>query len=359
MQIETILLPNIQRMEYWQEQWFALFKEQMNTDLAASYQWLASDFINLKKAHNRRCYVVHDEGVFKGAIVCETEWYKLGKRLPLPIVNTGSHFVNDFALNIIDGSNALAMLIKTIQNDFPHSAWINFERLTLNCFQTIQTFSTTTHASILSHEADHSAVFDVSSGDFATFTKSMSSKSKANLRNYERLLAKKVGELTFKIISPQPEDDINILFNHFLEIEKSGWKGQKGTSIAQLIDSKKFHYSLCKTAAKQGQLRWYKLYAGDQLVAMNMAIQRASDLWVVKTAYNDNLRKFSPGIIGMTKLLHSAIEDKEIGKVRMITNYSWLDRWHPTKEVYQGVRIFNNNILGKMFYPFLKFMQNR
>lgn len=359
MQIETILLPNIQRIEYWQEQWFTLFKEQTNTDLAASYQWLASDFINLKTGNNRRCYIVHNDGVFKGAIVCETEWYKLGKKLPIPIVNTGSHFVNDFAIDNIDGTHALAALIKAIQNDFPHSAWIHFERLTLNCCQHLQALSARTRYSLLSQDTDLSSIFDVSSGDFSAFTQNMSSKSKANLRNYERLLVKKVGPVELEIISPQPEDNIDIQFNHFLDIENSGWKGQKGTSITQLTDSKNFHYSLCKAAAKQGQLRWYKLYAGDQLVTMNMAIQRAGDLWVVKTAYNDNLREFSPGIIGITKLLNSAIVDKEICTVRMITNYSWLDRWHPKKEMYHGARIFNKNLLGKVFYAFLKFMQSK
>jgi hypothetical protein len=359
MQIETILLPNIQRMEYWQEQWLTLFREQTNTDLAGSYQWLANDFINLKKGNKRRCYIVHSDGVFKGAIVCEPEWYKLGKRLPLPIVNTGSHFVNDFAIDNIDSHNALTALINAIQNDFPHSAWIHFERLTLNCLQHIQSLSTKTHASVLSHETDHSAVFDVSSGDFLTFSQSMSSKSKANLRNYERLLGKKVGTVVHEIISPHPEEDIDIHFNQFLAIENSGWKGQKGTAITQLTGSKNFHYSLCKTAAKQGQLRWYKLYAGDQLVTINMAIQRAGNLWIVKTAYDDNYRKFSPGVIGITKLLGSAIEDEEICKVRMITNYSWLDRWHPTEEAYHGARIFNRNLLGKLFYAFLKFMQGK
>ena len=357
MQIDTFSLNDPSRLEYWQEQWLALFREQTNTDLSSSYQWLANDFINLAKSHNRRCYIAHDSGVFKGAMVCEPQWYKLGQRLPVPIVDTGSHFINDFAIDDIDGSETLAALVKAVQIDFPHSAWINFERITQNCFQHLQAFSPTTRSAMLAYADDHSAVFDVSSGDFSLFTGGMSSKSKANLRYYERLLDKSLGPVDHTVISKQSAEDMDFHFRQFLEIEKSGWKGKKGTSITQVEDSKNFHYSLCETAAKEGQLRWYKLYAGNQLVAINMAIQRSTDLWVVKTAYDENSKQFSPGTIGMTKLLCSAVEDPEVCRVRMITNYSWLDRWHPDKETYHGVRIFNRNLLGILFYNFLKIIQ--
>jgi hypothetical protein len=357
MQIETLSINDTSRLEYWQEQWLALFREQTSTDFHSSYQWLANDFINLKKARNRRCYIAHDSGVFKGAMVCEPQWYKLGQRLPVPIVNTGSHFVNDFAIDDIDGSDTLAALVKAVQIDFPHSAWINFEKITQSCFQHFQAFSTTTHSALLTYADDHSAVFDVSSGDFSLFTQSMSSKSKANLRYYERLLIKSLGPVVHEVISKQSAEDMDFHFSQFLEIEKSGWKGGKGTSITQLEDSKNFHYSLCEAAAKQGQLRWYKLYAGNQLVAMNMAIQRAADLWVVKTAYDENSKQFSPGTVGITKLLNSAVEDLEICRVRMITSYSWLDRWHPNKEIYHGARIFNRNLLGILFYNCLNIIQ--
>ena len=359
MQVETIILPDVQRLEYWQEQWFDLFREQTTTDLSSSYQWLANDFLNFKKEDNRRCYIVHSNGVFRGAMVCEIQRHRLGARLSVPIVNTGSHFVSDFAIDNNDGDGTLAVLIEAIQNDFPHSAWINFERLTLNCFQHIQTLSARTHALLLVYGNDDSSVFDVDTKDFSAFTQSMSSKSKANLRYYERLLDRKIGSVVLDVVSPQSDDDFDSHYNQFLDIENSGWKGKKGTAITQMESSKEFHYALCKTAAKQGQLRWYKLYAGHQLITMNMAIQRASDLWIVKTAYDDNFQEFSPGAIGITKLLHSAVEDMKICKVRMITNYAWLDRWHPTKETYHGIRIFNKNLLGKIFYPLLKFLQNK
>ena len=357
MQIDTISLNDISRLEHWQQQWLALFREQTNTDLSSSYQWLANDFINLVKPHNRRCYIAHDSGVFKGALVCEPQWYKLGQRLPVPIVDTGSHFVNDFAIDDIDGRDTLSALVKAVQIDFPHSAWINFEKITQNCFQHLQAFSTTTHSALLTYADDHSAVFDVSSGGFSQFTQNMGSKSIANLRYYERLLSKSLGSVVHEVISKQSAEDMDFHFSQFLEIEKSGWKGEKGTSITQLEDSKNFHYSLCEAAAEQGQLRWYKLYAGNQLVAMNMAIQRAADLWVVKTAYDENSKQFSPGTVGITKLLNWAVEDLEICKVRMITNYSWLDRWHPNKEIYHGARVFNRNLLGILFYNFLNISQ--
>ncbi|MEH6552411.1 MAG: GNAT family N-acetyltransferase [Pseudomonadales bacterium] len=355
MQIEILSFTDVQRLEYWKEQWLALFRDQVTSDLSSSYQWLANDFIHLAKDGNRRCYIAYENGVLKGAMVCEPQWYKLAQRLPVPIVYSGSHFVNDFAINNVDAIDTLVALIKAVQDDFPHAAWINFERLTESCFQQLTAWAVINPSSQLLYKDDYSAVFDVSAESFKTFTQSMSSKSKANLRNYERLIDKKVGPVVHELIAQQAGESIDVHFTQFLDIEASGWKGVKGTAIRQLNGSNDFYYSLCKTAAEQGQLRWYKLFAGDQLVAMNMAIHRADDLWIVKTAYNENYRSFSPGAIGITKLLHSAVDDVEISKVRMISNYSWLDRWHPVREIYHGARVFNRNILGKIFLPVLRF----
>jgi len=359
MQIEILLSTDVQRLEHWREQWLTLFKEQETTDLSSSYQWLANDFIHLDEGRNRRCYIAHEDGVLKGAMICESQWYKLARRLPVPVVDTGSHFVNDFMIDRLGASDTLIALIKAVQNDFPYAAWINFERLTENCVQPIKTLSAIDPSSQLCYDNDYAAVFDVGSESVEAFTQSMSSKFKANLRNYERLMGKKIGPVVHEITVQCAGADIDFHFNQFLDIEKSGWKGEKGTAITQMEGSNNFHYSLCKTAASHGQLRWYKLFADDHLVAMNMVIHRASDLWVVKTAYHEKYRSFSPGAIGITKLLHSAVEDVGISKVRMISNYSWLDRWHPTREVYHGARIFNRNLLGRICFSILQFIQKK
>ena len=81
---------------------------------------------------------------------------------------------------------------------------------------------------------------------------------------------------------------------------------------------------------------------------MNMVICRGSTLWVVKTAYDEIVRRYSPGALGLTELLKSAVEDPQIHTVRMITNYPWLDKWRPDKELYMGVRIYLPSISGRM-----------
>jgi hypothetical protein len=138
------------------------------------------------------------------------------------------------------------------------------------------------------------------------------------------------------------------MFDTLLYLEQSGWKGRKGTSIAQIEKSMRFHGALCDTASADGLLRWYQLFAGGKQVSMNMAICRGSTLWLVKTAYDENARRYSPGALGLTEILKNANEDPQVHTVRMITDYPWQDRWQPDKEPYMGVRIFLPSISGRM-----------
>lgn len=348
MEIERLFPGDLARLEYWQEQWLTLFREDTVTDLASSYQWLANDFINLGQDKKRICYIAHQGGEFKGAMVCDLIWYKLGRWLPVPVVNTGSHFTNDFAVYTDVGAETLDALVTAVQRDYPYRAWINFERLTCNCYRLLEFWAKTSRVALLSRDNDDTAFFDVSCGDAEKFMQRLSTKTNANLRYYHRLLERKVGLLTHEINTSQSIDELKLNFSQFLAIEKSGWKGENGTAITQLEHSKRFHYTLCEMAATQGQMCWYKLYAGKQLVAMNLAIHRGSTLWVVKTAYDDDYKQYSPGALGLTELLKSVVEDKAINSVRMITNYSWLDRWCPDREIYHGARIFGKTAFGKI-----------
>ncbi|MFT5692843.1 MAG: hypothetical protein ACI92E_002179 [Oceanicoccus sp.] len=348
MQIITLSPSDTQSLEFWREQWFALFREQENADLSCSYQWLANDFLSLGKNHKRRCYIAHQDGQFKGAIVCQPSWYKLGRYLPVPVINTGSHFTNDFPVDNAMEVDALDALVDAIHADFPYAAWINFDRLTSGCYRQLESWTREKRVTVVSKNNDQSAVFDVGSGDYATFIQRLTLKTRKNLRYYRGLLERKVGEVKHVVVSSQSVEEMSSNFKEFLVIEESGWKGEKGTAIGQLAHSEEFHYALCETAATEGQMHWDKLYAGGKLVAMSMVIHKASNLWVVKTAFSHEFNACSPGTIGLTELLKSAIEDKTITSVRMITNYSWLDRWVPNVETYRGARIFGKNLPGKL-----------
>lgn len=348
MQTITLSPSDIQGLEYWREQWMALFREQENLDLSCSYQWLANDFLSLGEDQNRRCYIAHHDGRFKGALVCQPSWYKLGGYLPVPVINTGSHFTNDFVVDNTMEVDVLSTLVDAVRADFPYAAWINFDRLTSDCYRQLESWAREKRVTVVSKDNDQSVVFDVESGDYPSFLKRLTTKARTNLRYYHRLLERKVGEVENVVVSGQSAEELASNFKEFLAIEESGWKGKKGTAIGQLAHSEKFHYALCETASTQGQLRWDKLYAGGTLVAMSMVIHRASNLWVVKTAYCNDFKAYSPGTIGINELLKSAVEDKTINSVRMITNYRWLDRWRPTLETYYGARIFGNNLKGRL-----------
>jgi hypothetical protein len=280
----------------------------------------------------------------------ESKKMRLGGRIPLPVVQAGSHLVNDYIAHPHYFSEVTESLISAIANDYASHAFINFERLTPWCFSSFAKWAEGSSYKIVSRENDFSSVFNVCSKSSDDFFKGLGKKSRGNVKYYSRLLERECGVVKFSITEPISHEESTRMFDTFLHIEKSGWKGQKGTSLAQIEKSKLFYKGLCDTASDDGLLRWYQLFAGEKLVSMNMVMCYGSTLWVMKTAYDENCRRYSPGTLGLTEVLKTAIEDLKIKKVRMITNYPWLDKWRPDKELYIGVRIFLPSISGRMAF---------
>jgi CelD/BcsL family acetyltransferase involved in cellulose biosynthesis len=163
-------------------------------------------------------------------------------------------------------------------------------------------------------------------------------------KRFDRL--KEIGEPTFHVYSHFDED----LFNEFIALEGSGWKGQAGGAIKcsqVLVD---FYRELVKTAAQQGHLRMCALRAGGKAVAMELAFVVDGCCYSPKIAYDETLASSSPG----QQLARLAIEDL----VRLgVTKYDLLGPRSRYKAVWAGdIRphancyIFRPSIAGKVCY---------
>lgn len=341
----------------WKKQWLVLFREQAEADLSSSFQWLANDFIHLSKDRSRKCYVAHRNGELLGALVCELKTIKIAKIYNVSVIDTGSHFVNDFAFKNNEYKDVIEALFSAVQKNNKHCAWLNFERMTRENYRAISVWASSSSYRVLSSESDLSSVFDVDNTCFEKFVGNLGKKTRNNLRYYRRLIEREVGQIKCEIIKPNSLEQTSNLFELFLTIEKSGWKGEHGTAITQLAASESFHKALCESARQEQQMYWYLLIAGDQVIAMNMVLRRGATLWVVKTAYENAYKRFSPGTVALTELLKAAIENQEITTVRMITNYSWLEKWKPRKESYRGLRIYFPSLAGKLLFIITRCMK--
>ena len=63
------------------------------------------------------------------------------------------------------------------------------------------------------------------------------------LRQYRRLLERECGVVKMKITESASHEELTHMLDDFLYLERSGWKGRKGTSIAQIKKSMYFHHA--------------------------------------------------------------------------------------------------------------------
>ncbi len=82
----------------------------------------------------------------------------------------------------------------------------------------------------------------------------------------------------------------------FLDLERSGWKGQYHTALACDNGHAAFFTSICAALGEEGRLELLCLRAGDRRVAMKCNIYAGDGGFCFKIAYDEQLARFSPGV---------------------------------------------------------------
>jgi CelD/BcsL family acetyltransferase involved in cellulose biosynthesis len=129
--------------------------------------------------------------------------------------------------------------------------------------------------------------------DFSQFA--LSSRFRYRLRNFWRNLEKTGTVSLRRVETADPE-----ILQQFYALERSGWKGKRGTAIACNAGTRKFYDSLAKDAAQYGYLSLYFLQRGDSVLAAHFGFTCGGGYYPLKVAYDERYSQYGPGhlIIG-------------------------------------------------------------
>lgn len=120
----------------------------------------------------------------------------------------------------------------------------------------------------------------------------MKSRRRSELKRQRRKLGEELGtELKFR-----EWDDGEQAVEAFLALEASSWKGEQGTAMASNHDSAAFFRAMCAQLDQEGRLRLCSLSAGDRSVAMICDIVAGDTLFGFKSAFDEGLKRYAPGI---------------------------------------------------------------
>lgn len=131
-------------------------------------------------------------------------------------------------------------------------------------------------------------------------------------REYRRLWRRlsETGHLRYHIASNKNE--ILRAFEDYMQLEAAGWKGKQGTAFLSKSKDTDFARKAIYNLAKQDLVRIHILSVNDRPVASLVVFYYQNQAWTWKTAYDENLKAFSPGVLLMIEVLKNHIEDAHL-----------------------------------------------
>lgn len=116
-------------------------------------------------------------------------------------------------------------------------------------------------------------------------------------------------------------------------LESTGWKGAQGTAVHADNAQGRYYRAMLENLAARGAASVYRYYFGEQLVAMDLCVEDADCLVVLKTAYDESV----PGNLSPTLLMREEATRAlfECGRFTRLEFYGRVMEWHTrwTEEV--------------------------
>lgn len=134
-------------------------------------------------------------------------------------------------------------------------------------------------------------------------------KRMAEFRRRRRRL-EEMGALLVRIHSGA--HDAGRWMDDFLDLEASGWKGESGTAIACNASERAYFEALMLDAAARGRAYVCSLELDGRPIAMTANLRSGNRVWGFKTAYRDELSRYSPGVLVACETTVRALEDPSI-----------------------------------------------
>ena len=140
----------------------------------------------------------------------------------------------------------------------------------------------------------------------------LSSSSRKKLRQHRRRLAEK-GTLELRTITEPKE--LRAALDDFLRLEASGWKGEKGTALLCKTADAEFARAMMAALAPQGDAWIHALYLDGQPVSMQIVLRAGTTAFTWKTAYDQALSDYSPGMLLLEDYTAAFLADRSIATV--------------------------------------------
>ncbi len=168
-----------------------------------------------------------------------------------------------------------------------------------------------------------------------------------NLRRRRRRLEER-GAVTLERLESGPELEERL--TSCLSVERGGWKGRRGTAIAQNRQVRDFYARLAATAAAHGYFSLYCMRLDERIIAFQYGLTYGDTYYLPKLAYDESLSDCSPGML----LLQDVFLDCMRRGVRIVDflgdDTEWKRKWAVEARPHHWIFIFSGTRLGRSLH---------
>jgi CelD/BcsL family acetyltransferase involved in cellulose biosynthesis len=179
------------------------------------------------------------------------------------------------------------------------------------------------------------------------YIQSRNSNIRNNLKRYRRSL-ERIGKLEFIMVTNGSDERIDHFMDHYYIVYHNSWK-EKETDAA-------LHRDIAKFARDKGWLRLGLLLLENTPIAVQLWLVCKGTAYILKLAYDENYKKFIPGIILSSEMMKYVIDIDRVGEVDYgIGDEPYKKDWTPKRRERKGFLVYNNSIKGN----YLALLNNR
>ncbi|MFL5319438.1 MAG: GNAT family N-acetyltransferase [Myxococcaceae bacterium] len=179
---------------------------------------------------------------------------------------------------------------------------------------------------------------------FDAFSAGLQSKFKANCRRRRKKLEEK-GAVSFERYDGGAELDAKL--EEGFGLEASGWKGERGTAIAQDKATRGFYTELAREASARGWLSLYFHRLSGKAVSFHYGLSYGGKYLLLKPGYDETLKECSPGQLLMEDVVRDCIDRKQSEFDFLGPDMPWKRDWTDKARQHTWLFIFRDSAFGK------------
>lgn len=160
-------------------------------------------------------------------------------------------------------------------------------------------------------------------GSFADYWQARSRNSRHNIKRQLNRMER--DGLSGRLELVTARDAMHDCVVDYADLESRGWKGQQNTAVTLGDRQSAFYTRILSHYAEQDQAVVWRYYLGDRLAASNLCIHRDGIFIVLKTAYDESFKGYSPAQLMNYEAFRKIFEDEQM---RCIEFYGPVKDWH-------------------------------